>query len=116
MLSSEQIRQLGEQVQFKLPGDSLGYILAELAAPNAPLDSSRELFWHRNTDLVGSPSLLVLRNHVTDSGLGRVHRSTNRLGTHAFMLPVVAKIRQSRKSASRLRSGRFRRPALCPRS
>jgi hypothetical protein len=31
--------QLGQQIQFELPGDGLGYVLAELSASDPPLDS-----------------------------------------------------------------------------
>ncbi len=64
MLGGEQFRQFGKQIQFELPGNSLGHILAELSTPDSLLNSGREILWHRNADLTGCASLLDLRNHI----------------------------------------------------
>ena len=38
MLRGKQLRQFGEKVQFELPGDGLGHVLAEFPRPNPSLD------------------------------------------------------------------------------
>ena len=73
MLRREQFRQFGKQIQFELPGNSLGHILAELSAPDSLLNSGREILWHRNADLTGWASL-----------------SADRFSSHNTMLPAVA--------------------------
>ncbi len=64
MLRREQFRQLGKQIQFKLPGNGLSHILAKLSAPDSLLNSGSEILWHRNTDLAGCASMLDLHNHI----------------------------------------------------
>lgn len=65
MLSGKQFRQFSQQVQFELTGDGLGHILTELPPPHAALHSSREVFGHRDTDLVGWPGVFDVRNDAT---------------------------------------------------
>src|SRR5882672_9203241 len=62
MLSAKQFRQFSQQVQFELTGDGLRYVLTELPPPHAPLHSRREVFGHRDTDLVGWPGVFDVRN------------------------------------------------------
>ena len=64
MLRGKQRRQFIEQVHFELPGDGLGYILAELAAPDSLLDSRGEIRWHGHADLARRASILNLGNYA----------------------------------------------------
>lgn len=65
MLSSQQRRQLGEQVHLELAGDSLTHVLAELPAAHTPLDSRREILRHRNADFTSCSGLLDFQSHIT---------------------------------------------------
>jgi len=71
MLRREQFRQLGKQIQFELPGNSLSHILAELPGPDSLLNSGREILWHRNADLAGCASMLDLHNHIVRNDIRR---------------------------------------------
>jgi hypothetical protein len=73
MLRREQFRQLGKQIQFELPGNSLSHILAKLSAPNSLLNSGREILWHRNANLAGRASMLDLHNHIARNDVRRDH-------------------------------------------